>query len=695
MFRRFFPRKDQPGDSSSQRQPDQPASPELLRKLQAAAGDKDDGVHRMAVRAGNNEPPPPEDPDEQRYAQEQGAHDVLARQALQAGDLKRAVFHLGLALASDPGNEAWLALLDQWITAAGPEALNYVPLNDPQYFMTLRMAQELMLRGNRPDHPMEVTPLVGEYYHARVAVHAYILAAQGRLSEACSLILQLLQVKRQIPYILWLARWQDRPGFAEGLDPEQVAIFASVLMGEYPGVYTFSEHGRKEIVRYLPLIQAVYIAYPDYQVGNGQFSSGFMYSTLLRKAGFFEEAIRIARAGPLSSFIAFVALAMAEKALGNLEASLAAYHQALSYKPDNVATRNDIANLLHAQGQLPEALSYMEESTRLDPNDPFQDAFATVAYLKHLLEPQNSRWRGKLQELARHQGAARHLLYLLEAPYIGKLPYAGEAVINLLRGIEAKIAAGEMKPPKTGSTFNVGLSNIESPSALLAVRRAMAALHVALEVGVDDRVPQPDIRQPLRPVEYHVWRYEGFKAVPNVPPPDPAIAEQIAQLAQIPYHLDVWHDPARRLGQRLGPAALMDLLGAMVHPPAAPQGWKEYDWIAAVQLASALSIAYIDEDWEGSRRRAALTSLAYGPMDWSGAAAIMALAVLARQDMRINIAFDRLCLDLWSFEPDLPWVLEEALVMGLIFVDSYSNEAGTKIKDYFERLRREYEEGQQ
>lgn len=691
MFRRFFQGQNQPGDSSNQRQPDPPASSELLRRWQAGAGDKEDGVHRMAVRAGNNEPPPPEDPDEQRYAQEQGAHDALARQALQAGDLKRAIFHLGLALAADPGKEAYLALLDQWIAAAGPDALNYVPLNDPQYFTTLRMAQSLMLRGNRPDHRMEVTPLVGEHYHARVAVHAYILAAQGRLSEACSLVLQLLQVKREIPYILWLARWQDQPGFAEGLDPQQVAIFASVLMGEYPGVYTFSEYGRREIVRYLPLIHAVYDAHPDYQVGNGQFSSGFMFSTLLRKAGFFEEAIRVARAGPLSSFIACVALAMAEKALGNLEACYAAYRQALSYKPDNVATRNDLANLLHAQGKLPEALAYMEESTRLDPNDPFQDAFANVAYLRYLLEPQNPAWQNKLQELARHQGAARHLLFLTHAPYIGKLPYAGEAVINLLRGLEDKIAAGEMKPPKAGSTFNVGLSNIESPSAVLAVRRAMAALNVAVEVGMDDRVPQPDIRQPLRPVEYQIWRYEGFNAVPNVPPPDPAIAAQLAQLAQIPYHLDVWHDPARQLGQRLGPAALTSLLGAMVHPPATPEGWREYDWIAAVQLASALTIAYIDDGWEGSIRKAALTSLAYGPMDWSGAAAIMALAVLARQDMRINIAFDRLCLDLWSFEPDLPWVLEGSLVAGLIFVDSYSEEAGRKIKAYFDTLRNQRE----
>jgi hypothetical protein len=142
----------------------------------------------------------------------------------------------------------------------------------------------------------------------------------------------------------------------------------------------------------------------------------------------------------------------------------------------------------------------------------------------------------------------------------------------------------------------------------------------------------------------------------------------------------------------------MSLLGVMVHPPAAPVGWDEWDWVIAIQLASALTIASIDAGWEGSRRKAALTSLIYGLMDWSGAAALIAMAVLARQDRRVNIEFDRICRDLWHFGPgSAEWPLEQAMVFGLIFIDAYSDEAKAHIDAYFERMRREreQEEGKQ
>jgi tetratricopeptide (TPR) repeat protein len=681
MFRRFFARFSRP--HNWQQLPEG-----LPQQLMEAAGESDDAVHRMALRLGNQAPP--EDGDEHVYAGDQGDHAELAGRALRDGDLKRSIFHLGLALADDPGREDWLALLDRWIIAAGPQALSFVPLNDEHYFGTLQAAQQLMRMGNRPDHRMEVHPLVGKHYHAKVAVHAYILASQGRIGEAISLLLHLIQVKPEIPYILWLQRWQDQPGFATALDPMDVARIGAQLIQKFPGVYVFSRSAREEIARYLPLFQVLYTTYPDWKTKDGHISTIFLYSTLLRKAGFFEEAARVARVEPPLCYSQCATRAMAEKALGNLEAGIAAYKHAMEFEPRDVAVRNDLGELYLTQGKLPEALAWYEESMRLDPSDPFQLAAARVVYFKHLQAPGSGRWLSQLQQLAQQQQSARHLHFQAQAPYLGRLPHAGEAIINLWRGIEERLAKGEIKRESL-STLKVGLSNIESPSALLAVQRSLEALGVPLSLVVD-RVPTPDIRQPLRPVEYQIWRYEGMDPVPNVPPPDPAIAARISSLAQIPYALDVWHDPARVLGQSLGPQALMSLLGVMVHPPAAPDGWEEDAWIIAVQLASVLVLAYLDAGWEGSRRKAALTSLAYGPMDWSGAAAMMALAVLARQDMRINIEFDRLCLDLWSLEPDLPWALEEALVMGLIFVDSYSQEAEEKIEAYFERLRREREE---
>src|SRR5450631_2963660 len=112
MFRRFFQRDKQDGQKPEPQkleqaqdaiQPDKPTSNQLKQATellhQQAGQQKDDNVHRMALRTGNQELP--EDLAEQAYGGDQGEHAVIARQALQTGDFKRSIYHLGLALASD------------------------------------------------------------------------------------------------------------------------------------------------------------------------------------------------------------------------------------------------------------------------------------------------------------------------------------------------------------------------------------------------------------------------------------------------------------------------------------------------------------------------------------------------------------------------------------------------------------------
>src|SRR5215468_8778433 len=106
MFRRFFPRKDK-GRASDPHNKDRPglARQDLAKFLPHPEGN--DGVHRMALRTGEQKLP--DDPDELAYAGDQGEDTELARDALQAGDLRRSIYHL--ALAGDPEHEEWLALL--------------------------------------------------------------------------------------------------------------------------------------------------------------------------------------------------------------------------------------------------------------------------------------------------------------------------------------------------------------------------------------------------------------------------------------------------------------------------------------------------------------------------------------------------------------------------------------------------------
>lgn len=548
--------------------------------------------------------------------------------------------------------------------------------------MTLQVCQDLMSK-NTPSHRMEVTPLVGKNYHAKVAIHAFILASQGKVKEAVALLLQLVRVKPEISYVLWLARWQDQPGFGESLKPEEVAPLAMRILQTYPGTYVFAEQGRAAIAHYLPLLHQTYMQLLDGSMTEQVHAIAFVYAMALRKTGAFEQAAGVVRTLPTPSYQTLVALAMAEEASGNLDASVAAYRQALTLQPDDVAVRNDLGTLLLKQGKLTEALPYIEESSRLDPTDPYQLAVASTAYLHILQDPTSQKWLKKLQTLARSQQTAHRLFALLQAPYLGTLPSPGESIVDLLRNLKAKMATGEVNL-KVGSNFTIRTSSLEAPSARLAASRMMEAHGAHCTIQIEETF-LPDPRQPLRPVEYQIWRYEGMDPMPAVPPPDPSIAAQIAVLAQTPYALERWYAQARPLGQRLGLDALASLLGVMIHPPATPQGWNEWDWLSAVQIASALTIASLETDWEGSRRKAALISLIYGPLDWSGSAALIGLAVLARQDMRIAIEFDRLCCDLWKIgSGSAVWPLEQAMVFGLILLDAYSPEAQKHIDAYFE-----------
>src|SRR5579875_1298485 len=488
------------------------------------------------------------------------------------------------------------------------------------------------------------------------------------------------------------SRGDHTPDSAELLrqNQEKIGTFIAQIMKKYPGTYVFSERGRAEISSYLPLLRETYTKLAK-QPTNPQFlPMAFLYATALRKTGAFEEAAQITRSLPLTSYETLIAFALAEEALGNSEACIAAYREAITLKPLNVAARNDLGKRLLMQGKLAEALVLYEESMQLAPDDPYQDAEANIAYLKYLLEPSPKVWLEKLKTLAHYQEEAHKLLSFIQAPYIGELPNAGEAMINVMRKMiqdrKAKSPTGEVTFKK--GSISLGTSSLEAPSAGLAIKLLLEPKEVSFTLQAAGTL-SPDPRQPLRPVEYLLWRYEDMTPIPAVPPPDPAIAEHIAVLAQTPYALDRWHWPARELGESLGPSALISLLGVMVHPPTPPEGWETWDWLYAVQIASALTIAFIDKGWVGSRRKAALTSLIYGPMDWSGAAALIAMAVLARQDMRIHIEFDTICCDLWNFgRGSAEWPHEYAMVFGLHFVGGYSDEAKMHIKDFFDGMKK-------
>jgi hypothetical protein len=174
----------------------------------------------------------------------------------------------------------------------------------------------------------------------------------------------------------------------------------------------------------------------------------------------------------------------------------------------------------------------------------------------------------------------------------------------------------------------MSLSHIESPSALLAFA-LVSGTRIGERITVG-QVQDPDPREPRRPVDILLWRYDGLLPRPAVQPPGRGAARTAAALAAGRYFPPRCRlDAAAILLRRLGRKPVPDLLGLMVHPPAPPATIPAWTWIRRIQALSALAIAQLDDGWHRSPHRTILLDLAEGPEDWVIEAALAALAMIA------------------------------------------------------------------
>lgn len=511
-------------------------------------------------------------------------------------------------------------------------------------------------------------PVGNQMFVGMVAIRAYIDASLGRLDEAVDLLLQAFKAQPQTPYVAWLERWRELPGFAQALVPGRVLSTTAETVSRSPEYAADRKRDRTALANVARLLDVATDASPD------QDFLWFLRCVALRKLGRFDEAARVGneamRRRP--SFHVEVALGGLYKEQGRYAEAVDHYKGALRYEATTQGAtptvRNDIADNLVRLGQLDEALGWYREMLRFDPQDPW--ALPSSLYFMEILEPGTGN-DARLQEYARQHpdnDRATDLVGRLEdraTRYLTRLPQASEATVNIGRHLLAK--AADMDTRK-GSKVSLSVSHLESPSARLAIelQMAMIAPQLLVEFGVA-AVPTPDTRQPLRPVDFVLWRYEGMTPSPNVAPPPAPVAEAVAAIAREPYHIEAWRTRAGALAGQLGPGALPALLGVLVHPPMPPQSVPMWDWMRQVQMAGVLTIAQLDAGWDGSVRRKALLSLAYGPMDWTGEMAVVVLTDLARREPVIAPEVAGIFDDLFQLRPNEgAWVLREPLLYGLL-----------------------------
>jgi hypothetical protein len=211
-------------------------------------------------------------------------------------------------------------------------------------------------------------------------------------------------------------------------------------------------------------------------------------------------------------------------------------------------------------------------------------------------------------------------------PWLNWVPMPSEAISNVADEVGSRRARGEQL-----EVTELGLSAAEPASAMTACRRITGPC----EIGIAE-FPYPDIRVPIWPGRYAVWRYDGIEALPAVPVPSAAAVRVLHEVAGGP-----WASPLSGYVQAapLGEVPLEELLGLLAHLPGPPDTprWQNLAkstptyWYRLMQPWVCLGLLHHAkaEPWPTSTRREVLVDLAFGVEDWVADAALFALVTAA------------------------------------------------------------------
>ncbi|MFC8847504.1 MULTISPECIES: tetratricopeptide repeat protein [unclassified Micromonospora] len=517
---------------------------------------------------------------------------ALARLALDEGDLAHAAGHVAGALTRSP---------------------------------TLPEAHETLARlAAASGGGIDLFPLHQRAFIGVVVARAHLLAAAGRPAEGLELLAAATGHDRSAD---WAGvPWVTAPELPERLDPEGIAQVLMQVCAATPDPVPRAD--RAPLTPYLTLARNAVTVHPEHALLLGAGSA------LARRLGEVTLAIRWASRGVRArpSKLGEVWLGYAYRSAGRTREALAALGRAVDHDPDDLAVYADIAGTLADTGRLDEALEWTDRALARDP--AFDCAVHTahrlrfqrdgdVAHLVALADfvrdhPDDSHEHGDLAECCRSR------------PWLGQVtPAAGAAVTVLRHALAAE---------QHGLGATVRLETLEPPSAL----RTVAAAAPGLRVEVAE-VAEPDPREPRRATDRPLWRWDGTVAAPAVPAPSAEAADRIRQLAH-----PAWPHPPAAYDAAVGLATLglPDLLGLLVHPPAAPAtglgrvlaGQDPSLWVRCVQVWACLGLLHhrTDEPWPSSTRRRTLVELVWGVEDWITEAALFALVTAAWVDPSVR-----------------------------------------------------------
>lgn len=533
-----------------------------------------------------------------------------AREALARGDLAQALFHVSSALATEPQNASWRAILDEAIRRA-PDARVFVRADEVKAdFITS-------------------------------ATRAYVHASRREWVDAFATLGEVIALRSDAAFYLWAVEWVVQPEVLDALTAE--ALEKRVLpplvrmVSNLPPALDANDPRRANVDAAAQVLAALYGRHT--QLVPLLLTS----ASVLRRQGRFDTAIELASyAFQLrGDWGGAISVACAYRDAKRVDDAVAWFRRAHSLRPDDAAALLDVGDTLLDAGRLAEAKVAYEQVLTIAPRDAWaEDSLLYLAFQSTKTEQALLA----LYEASATRSRAKELYFreVGDQPYFTWLPNPGDSTYFAARNVVAELT--RRPPPPTGRGIDVHLQHMEAPSALRAFKlwtdaRGWTAVGMRARV---EGVQEPDTRFAKGQVDFTLWAFDDKVPRPNCPAPDPRVAQAIAAIARKPYSLAMWQRDAQALAAQMGPPWLNQLLFTMVQPPPLPHlDADPFAWLQKVQVAVALVVANLDAGWEGSARKRALESLVRGPVDWTVDAGIIALGWLAKNDPAIRSSVEQ------------------------------------------------------
>jgi len=516
---------------------------------------------------------------------------AIARLSLAAGDLPEAADHVA-------------------------RALSFLP--------TLPEAHEaLAVLGRTTGGGLPLFASLGGYIGA-VAARAHLLAARGAKDEAVDLLLQVAVHEPDRP---WLdVPWFWDPELAGRLSCERLHRSLLTILPRLPDPMATAHRVAMEPLAALAL-----------SAGNRSDCGPdllWLLSAVLRRFERPQDALLLARRSYAlaPSANASVMAAMALRLLGRLDEAEDTLRTAWRENPQDTGILADLSELLVQMGQTRQAATVLQEGLAVRPGDAAlitlsQDyGFRLTGRIEHLVE--------LADRLAHLSGAARTFASGTlarageDVGWLSGIVWPSETTITLLNQVLAEHEPGD------DLEEDLVLESLEAPSARMTLQRAFprAPIRVRAFPGPDDP------REPVRPVRWRVWRYDGLDPWPTREPASAASTALVRDHACVRWdHLPaLWEQTAD-----LGRVPATELLSVLAHPPAEPgsdlgaalRRHAPHAWVRAVQVAACCGVAHgQDGPWRSSIRRQVLVDLVDGPEDWVCEAAAIAMVAHAWAD---------------------------------------------------------------